>query len=56
MVMQILLEKVIPEQIQPQDKDERARFPWWNAKKWAARVMERFIRRWNIFFVVFYIL
>lgn len=40
-----LLEKQIPEAIQPKDLEERAKFPWWSAKKWAARILERFVRR-----------
>jgi len=36
-----LAQKDIPEQIQPADKEERPRFPWWKAKK---HVFKLFIR------------
>jgi hypothetical protein len=49
-VLTTLLEKQIPESIQPADLEARAKFPWWSAKKWAARSLERFVRRYSIIF------
>eukprot|EP00026_Physarum_polycephalum_P001519 Phypoly_transcript_01521.p1 GENE.Phypoly_transcript_01521~~Phypoly_transcript_01521.p1 ORF type:complete len:1104 (+),score=247.66 Phypoly_transcript_01521:276-3314(+) len=45
-LLQVLLEKQIPDSIQPTDPEARAKFPWWSAKKWAARSLERFVRRY----------
>jgi hypothetical protein len=45
-LLTVLLEKQIPEAIQPADLEARAKFPWWSAKKWAARSLERFIRKY----------
>ena len=33
--------RVIPEEAQPQDKDEREKWSWWKAKKWAHHVVSR---------------
>lgn len=46
-LFQVLLEKNVPEAIQPADHSERPEFPWWGAKKWAARIVERCIRRYG---------
>lgn len=31
--------RVIPEESQPEDKDEREKWSWWKAKKWAHHVV-----------------
>lgn len=33
--------RIIPEDAQPQDKDDRERWSWWKAKKWAHHVVSR---------------
>lgn len=43
-----LVQKDIPEEVQPADKDDRPEFPWWKAKKWAYHCLNRlFIRYGN---------
>ena len=53
MIAQIL-DKVLPEASegieplgQPVDVEERATWPWWKLKKWAARIASQFIQRYG---------
>lgn len=53
MIAQIL-EKVLPEASeglepagQPTDPEQRAAWPWWKLKKWAARIVSQFIQRYG---------
>ncbi|KAK9463087.1 armadillo-type protein [Lipomyces oligophaga] len=39
--------KEIPADIAPQDDDEKTQFPWWKAKKWAFRNLNRLFSRYG---------
>ncbi|KAM3567769.1 hypothetical protein VYU27_010091, partial [Nannochloropsis oceanica] len=43
-----VLAKDLPDDKQPLDEDERKRWPWWKAKKWAACIAVRFFDRYGV--------
>jgi hypothetical protein len=50
-----LLQKPLPEEGQPSDPELRRKDPWWQVKKWVARVITHFIQRYGTLCALAYI-